>query len=55
VRDTELVVSLLLNSHAVNADLQDDSGNTSLHCAIEAQLGKCAEMLISYGADVTLV
>jgi len=54
VKDAESCVRLLLNSHAVNADLQDDTGNTPLHYAVSAQLSKCAEMLISYGVDVTI-
>ncbi|ODM97981.1 Transient receptor potential channel pyrexia, partial [Orchesella cincta] len=54
VNDSEACTRLLVATHGIDVNAQDDNGNTPLHIAIEHQLARCVEILISAGADVCL-
>lgn len=54
VNDAEACTRLLVATHGIDVNAQDDMGNTPLHVAIDHQLARCVEILISAGADVCL-
>lgn len=54
VNDAEACTRLLVATHGIDVNAQDDNGKTPLHVATEHQLSRCVEILISSGADVCL-